>query len=105
MSEQRKSLLVGQIEHRLSMAQAVRLREALEPAANRLGLELLFVGAGMKAEVYRDLTPLVEAIEKQTAAITALAESNRALVEAMAEADADDDDDHAPAMYLDGRRA
>ena len=48
------------------------------------------------------LTPLVQALEAQTAAINALAASNQALVEAMAQAEGDEDGE--PRFDLSGKR-
>jgi hypothetical protein len=52
------------------------------------------------------LEELAEAIRQQTAAITRLADSNAALVAAMAEVDqVDEDGGQVPDTYLDGSRA
>lgn len=45
---------------------------------------------------------LVDAIRQQTAAIQQLAESNAALIQAMAESEGMDDEDREPSTYLDG---
>lgn len=49
------------------------------------------------------LLTLVEALKGQTQAIQALADSNMALVAAMAESEEMPDTPEEPAMYLDGR--
>lgn len=49
------------------------------------------------------MTQLIEAIRQQTAAITRLADSNAALVAAMADVDQmDDEEGQVPDTYLDG---
>lgn len=53
----------------------------------------------------QQLAELIEAIRQQTDAINRLANSNAALVQAMAEADGMDDEDREPTTYLDGSLA
>ncbi|NWN92284.1 hypothetical protein HLV39_12360 [Marinobacter adhaerens] len=48
------------------------------------------------------VSELIEAIRQQTEAITRLADSNAALVAAMADADEVDSDEREPDRYLDG---
>lgn len=48
------------------------------------------------------LSDLVDAIRQQTAAIQQLADSNAALIQAMAEAEGMDDEYQEPTTYLDG---
>jgi len=49
------------------------------------------------------MAELVDAIRQQTDAINRLANSNAALVQAMAEAEGLEEEDQAPDTYLDGR--
>lgn len=58
----------------------------------------------MSERVESLLAELIQALRLQTEAINELAESNRALVEAMAEADGLDADEVPTTYYLDGRR-
>ncbi|WP_405418680.1 hypothetical protein [Marinobacter flavimaris] len=51
------------------------------------------------------IAELIEAIRQQTDAINRLANSNAALVQAMAEAEDMDDEDREPTTYLDGSLA
>lgn len=48
------------------------------------------------------MAELIEAIREQTAAINRLVNSNAALIQAMAESEGMDEDDHHPGTYLDG---
>ena len=53
----------------------------------------------------QQLAELIEAIRQQTDAINRLANSNAALVQAMAEAEGLDEEERGPETYLDGTRA
>lgn len=49
-----------------------------------------------------DMAELIQAMREQTEAINRLAQSNAALVQAMAEAEGMDEEEREPTTYLDG---
>lgn len=56
----------------------------------------------MSERVESLLVELIEALQEQTRAVQALASSNQALVQAMAEMEGVEDEDAQPTTYLDG---
>lgn len=56
----------------------------------------------MSERVESLLVELIEALQEQTKAVQALANSNQALVQAMAEMEGVEDEDCLPGTYLDG---
>lgn len=97
-----KSLLVLSTEQHLSQHQMDILKAQTEPLAAELGMALAVLPGGIKAEVHSDIGALVEAIQGQTQAITALAESNMMLIDAMSQGEDDIDPDAEPLTYMDG---
>lgn len=75
---------------------------AIAPLAQSLNLKTLVLSQGQTASIQYDLSPLIAAIQAQTQAMAALAESNQGLIRAMAE-DAGDGDDGEPRGYLNAR--
>lgn len=63
------------------------------------GLPSGLLSHGQELAAY--LTPLLQALSEQTAAINRLAQSNEMLVQAMAEGD-EQDPDAEPRVYMDG---
>lgn len=98
LSEQPSSsgVLVVSYPSALSMDSSAMLKEALEPLIQKLGLKSVVLDRGGQARVQLDLTPLVDAIKAQTEAITDLAASNAALVEAIAQGDEEPAEDAIP---------
>lgn len=96
-----KPLLVLSTQAHLPPDQLGRLREYGQTLAESVGMTLAVMSGGIKTEVHHDIGSLVEAIKLQTQAITALAESNMMLVEAMGQEDGGDPD-APPAYYMDG---
>jgi hypothetical protein len=97
-----RSLLTVSSERNLSSEQMDRLSAMLQPMAAQLGMTALVLDGGLQAHVHRDLTPLVDAIQAQTAAITKLVDQNTALLSALAEQAPEEDE--APTRYLSGKR-
>ena len=88
-NEQRPSLLVVKCPTILEIKDSQMIRSAMEPIALALGAEVVVADGGADVSLYQDLSPLVAAITAQTEAITRLAQSNEALVEAMAQEEPD----------------
>lgn len=99
-SERPKSLLVVKVPTGLAQQDMEHLSRYMEPIGKKLRAEVVICPDGMEAQWQQDLSPLVSAIAAQTEAITRLAMSNEALVEAMAEEDPDMLD--LPVRHLDG---
>ena len=102
MSEINKPLLIIKPSQKLHPDQQRKLNESAEAWSKGSGFKAVVLGYGVEAEVHHDLMPLVDAITKQTEAIQKLADSNEALIQAMAEAEGLDEDDREPGTYLDG---
>ena len=94
-----KGLLIIKADHPLPVEHAKRIEEAAQPVCEALKLRCIVVENGVDAGVSYDLSPLISAMLAQTEAINNLAESNRLLIQAMAEADGMDPE---PTQYLDG---
>jgi len=96
-----KSLLVLSSGSVLKADRVESISKLMTPVAKRLGFELVVVSGGESVAVHHDLAPLIEAINKQTESVCALAESNRALIAMMADDDFDPDGDAPVVRYLD----
>jgi len=88
-SGQPLSLLVVKTPQNLSQEQVQMVGHHMEPVGLMLGAKVIVATDGMDVQWQQDLGPLVAAIAAQTEAITRLAQSNEALVEAMGQDDAD----------------
>lgn len=97
-----ESEIVLKPQQPLSQESMARLREHAANLTAELDCQVLMVERGIDAEEHSDIAPLVKAIHEQTKAINALAESNMALVEMMADVDQVDDEEREPATYMDG---
>jgi hypothetical protein len=96
-----KSLLVVSTDSCLSRVQRDRMADEFGRYAAHLGFELVIADGGMSVSVDRDLSPLIEAINKQTESVCALAESNRALIAMMADDVVEVSGDCGRVTYLD----
>jgi len=99
-SEQPRSLLVVKVPAGIALQDMEHLSRYMEPVGKKLSAEVVICPDGMDARWQQDLSPLVSAIAAQTQAITRLAQSNEALVQAMAQDDPDPDE--LPETYMDG---
>ena len=93
-------LLVVKAHRTITQEDGDRMKALLEPIAKRLNLETVVVDSTADVAAHYDPSVLVEALTLQVAAINRLADSNEALVQAMAQ---EDDEDPEPSSYLDGR--
>ena len=100
--ELKESEIVLKPQQRVSQESMARIRKLAANLTAELDCQVLMVERGIDAEEHSDIAPLVQAIHEQTMAINALAESNMALVEMMAEVDQVDDEEREPATYMDG---
>lgn len=103
MNAPNKSLLVVKCSRRMTDDQLIDIRQWIKPLTDKMGIEGVVIGDDLDVSVHHDLTPLVQAIGNQVAAINRLAASNEALVQAMAESEGVDTDDMAPRVGLNGR--
>jgi hypothetical protein len=87
----------------ISQEQAGYLQAQIEETATALNLEPLILFGGAEASIHTDNTALIAAMHAQVEAINRLAASNEALVQAMAEAE--DEEDEQPGRYMDGTKA
>ncbi|MFL1404200.1 hypothetical protein ACJO2E_02500 [Marinobacter sp. M1N3S26] len=99
MSEPARPLIVLKPQQYLTQEMMCHLRAHAERLIDDLSYDVLVVEHGLDAQVHSDVAPLVKAIERQTQAIDALAESNMALVDAMTQLD--EDDGAGATTYLD----
>lgn len=97
------SLLVITSESPLSDAARGSLYQVLGPLGKELGMLVAVMDSGLKAEVHRDLSPLVEAIQAQTHAITQLVQQNAAMFQSMVEKETEESQDE-PVGYLSLKR-
>jgi hypothetical protein len=100
VTEQKKSLLTVSCDVPVSEKLHQRLMQHLNPIADSIGCAVLVLDKGLSASVQHDLAPLIDAITDQTKAIQALANSNTALIRAMAD---EPEQDQEPMTYMDGR--
>lgn len=96
-----KCLLVLSTDKTLSVERMESMGRLLSPVAKRLGFELVIAGDGMVVSVHHDLSPLVDAMNKQAESVRELVDSNRALIAAMADERIECDDDATAVTYLD----
>lgn len=96
------SLLVISTEQALSEETCKRIHETLAPRAKEAGMLMAVLSDGLKAEVHRDLSPLVEALQAQTHAIQSLVEQNAAMFQSMVEKEAEEEGE--PVGYLSLKR-
>lgn len=86
---QPQSLLVVKVPTGIALEDMQHLSRYMEPVGKKLGAEVVICPDGMDAQWHQDLSPLIAVIASQTEAITRLAMSNEALVEAMGQEDPD----------------
>ena len=67
-----KPILILSTDRILSWEQREAMQAALAPLAQRLGMEPVIADPGIQVTVQRDMQPLVDAVEAQTAAINQL---------------------------------
>lgn len=106
MSEQgkRQDVLIVHLDMALDQERLAMLSQALgQFAMERLGMECIILEKGMRGEVSRDLSGIVQALEAQTQAINALAESNRQVIDYLIAQEVDEEEGASkPRTYLDG---
>lgn len=95
------ALLVINSEFSLSADTRKLIVEALGPIAEQAGMLVEVLDKGLDAEVHRDLSPLVEALQAQAHAIQLLVEQNAAMFQSMVEKEAEEDE---PVGYLSLKR-
>lgn len=98
MSDKR-GLLVIHADTPLSFESRLRIREVLDPIAEKLGMVGLVTEQGLEAQMHWDLSPLVDAINAQSEAIMALVHQNAALIQALS---GEQEEEPGPATYMDG---
>lgn len=97
-------LLVVKAPNGLSYAQAEAMRKVLGSTAKEVGMKVLLLQDGMDATVVpAGMADLVAVMRAQTEAISRLAASNEALVQAMAEAEGVEPWDVPATVGLNGR--
>lgn len=95
-----EGFLILRVKGVLSQTMYEQARESLAPIGKKMNLQVMVVDEGSEVDVRYNHDPLVAAIRDQITAINRLAESNQALVQAIAEGDGMDD--MAPTTYMDG---
>lgn len=99
-----ESLLVVKTSQNLTKDQIEKIHQAVNPVADRLGLEVMVAGNEMDIVIHQDVAPLLKELiaeaRQQTAAINRLASLQEQLLIAMA--DADGEQDVVPTRYMDG---
>ncbi|MCH4563360.1 hypothetical protein MKP05_09480 [Halomonas sp. EGI 63088] len=95
-------VLLVHVEKALGADKSAKLQEQLRAVCKGTGLRPVLFDQGIGGEVHRDLDGLVSAIEAQTQAINALAESNRAVVDYLLAQEAEEHDEAPDLRYLDG---
>lgn len=95
-----KSLLVVSVEGPVRGDVLDKLRDYVQPFAESIGCDYFVSPSGCEVSVHHDLEPVVKAMQENTAAVRQLAEACAMLIDAMAEAD--DDEEGLPGSYLDG---
>lgn len=102
MSEPAKPFIIMKFQQVLSQEQRAIARQQAEALGSRLETQVVIADAGTDIEYRSDIGPLIKAIEQQTMAIDALAESNMALVDAMTQVDEEEVEEGQRPAYLDG---
>lgn len=102
VSEQ-KSLLILKIPSGM-FSESAWLDKYMEEVGQRIGAQVLITDDRMDVEWRHDLSPLIDAIQRQTAAINNLAASNMALVEQMASQQDEDQDPDADPQPMSRKR-
>lgn len=96
-----KSLLVLSTEKALSVERLESMDRLLSPVAKRLGFELVIAEGGVSVSVHHDLSPLVDAMNKQSESVRELVDSNRALIAAISDERIECDSNAPVVRYLD----
>ena len=104
MSELRKGLVVLRVDGHLSQELRRDLQNALSLAAEKAGMTGLVIEAGMEVDVHHDLSPLINSVNQQTAALNRLVETNQALLISLIDDDVAEASEGSVAQYLDGSR-
>lgn len=85
------------------MNQRDALERVLSEVADKVGMIGLVVDGGFDCVVHHDLSPLIEALNQQTAAVHELTRTNQQMIAALLSDDVIDSDDGAePINYMDG---
>lgn len=105
MNDQENSLLIVSCEKVLSNVQREKMSKELDRIYDATGLKSVFFDGGIKGEVSRDFSSLVEAIRIQSDAITSLVASNQEVIALLTETLLPEDDETGePSVqrYMDG---
>lgn len=100
MSE--KGIIVLKAAGTMTAEERRQLSDYAQSVSERCGYNAVVADDSVTAHVHPPISDLVDAIRQQTAAIQQLADSNAALIHAMAEAEGMDDEGMEPPRYLDG---
>lgn len=108
MNDQENSLLIVSCEKVLSNVQREKMRKELDRIYDATGLKSVFFDGGIKGEVSRDFSSLVDAIQYQSDAIASLVASNQEVIALLTDVvssmadEMDGDESEIPSVYLDG---
>jgi hypothetical protein len=105
MSVPKKSLIVIKADQVISMERVNLLQQMIRQSGVGESFDVIVLDDGVDASVYRDLDPLVKAIQGQCKAIADLTEATAqsvALTAELLEIITQDDDDEVPSSYLSG---
>lgn len=106
MSAPKRSLIVIKAAQELSNERAKWIQETIQQSSVGDSFDVVVLDEGLDASVYRDLDPLVKAIQDQSKAIAELTEATAqsvALTAELLEMIVSDDDDEVPTSYLSGK--
>lgn len=106
MSAPKKSLIVIKAEQAIPSEKVRLLQEMIQQSSVGDSFNVVVLDEGLDASVYRDLDPLVKAIQGQCKAIAELTEATAqsvALTAELLEMIVSDDDDETPTNYLSGK--
>jgi len=74
------SLLIVKAQAPLKLEQRKAIRDWAKETESRIGMDVLVVEPGIDVDVHRDIGPLIDAMQAQTAAITDLVAVNQELI-------------------------
>jgi len=106
MSAPKRSLIVIKAAQALSHERAKWIQETIQQSSVGDSFDVVVLDEGLDASVYRDLDPLVKAIQGQCKVIADLTEATAqsvALTAELLEMIASDDQDEMPENYLSGK--
>ena len=96
-----KGILLVRLTSSLTQKQLEVIKKQVGHAADMAGYTAVVTDSSLEAEVHHDTSGLIEAIRLQTAAINALVQSNRELMDYMVGQQADGEQEERQA-YMDG---